>query len=332
MPTRPRRRAPAPAAARDDLQSAEAALDALVQALAPDPDRQFGAALAAAVRAAGADTELAARVTAIRERLLARRYGPAAAPAEDASLAAEAHEVVRRLGGSLRGWRGRGVAVGLMLGAALIGRLEAQNPAPEQLYASGALHAAADGFARRAAAEPAVAGHWYNLGAAYYRLGQAGRAEAAWLRARRLEPREPSVRRALELTPPPDVASARWTWSPPVTPEELLLLGALGWIVGWLGWVLRPRVRDRWLVLLVFAGSAVAGGLALRAWYRRPLAIVLDPATLRLSPHGRAPALSPVEGGSAVRIVGWAPGWVLVRAAGGREGWVPDAAVAAVGG
>jgi hypothetical protein len=91
-------------------------------------------------------------------------------------------------------------------------------------------------------------------------------------------------------------------------------------------------VRDRWLVLLVFAGSAVAGGLALRAWYRRPLAIVLDPATLRLSPHGRAPALSPVEGGSAVRIVGWAPGWVLVRAAGGREGWVPDAAVAAVGG
>jgi tetratricopeptide (TPR) repeat protein len=327
-PTRPKRRRWVEA--RSDLRSAEEALDDLVQALAPDPDRRFGAALAAAVRAAGADADLAARVTAVRERLLARRYGPAAPAAEDARLAAEAHEVVRRLGGSLRGWRGRGATVLLLLGVAGARALAAQNPAPEQLYESGALHAAADGFARRAAAEPAVAAHWYDLGATYYRLGAVGRAEAAWLRARRLAPREPSVRRALELTPPPDVASARWAWSPPVTPEELLVLGALGWLAGWIGWILRPRARERWLVLLVFAGAAVLGGLSLRAWYRRPLAIVLDPATLRLSPHGRAPALAPLDGGSAVRVVGRAPGWVLVRAAGGREGWIPAAAVAAV--
>jgi hypothetical protein len=85
-------------------------------------------------------------------------------------------------------------------------------------------------------------------------------------------------------------------------------------------------------VLLVFAGAGVLGGLALRAWYRRPIAIVLDDATLRLSPHGRAPAIVPVERGSAVRVVGHARGWVLVRAAGGREGWMPDGAVAAIGG
>jgi hypothetical protein len=177
-----------------------------------------------------------------------------------------------------------------------------------------------------------VAAHWYDLGAAYYRLGANGRAEAAWLRARRLAPRELTIRRALALTPPPDAASARWTWSPPVTPEELLLLGAAGWLAGWLGWLLRPRARDRWLALLVFSGIGIGGGLLLRAWYRRPLAIVLDPVTLRVSPHGRAPALGPVEGGSAVRLVGHRPGWVLVRAAGDREGWIPDGAVAAVGG
>jgi hypothetical protein len=96
--------------------------------------------------------------------------------------------------------------------------------------------------------------------------------------------------------------------------------------------VARPRVRDRWLVLLVFAGAAVLGGLALRSWYHRPLAIVLDASTLRLSPHGRAPAVGPVEPGSAVRVLEGAAGWVLVRAGGGREGWLPDAAVAAVGG
>jgi len=321
-----RRRQPAD---NRDLGSVAAALDELIVSLAPDPDRRFGPALAAAVRAAGADAELAARVAAVREQLLARRYGPAGTSAEDKRLTAEASEVVRRLGGSLRGRRSAAV---LLLVMALGGRLAAQNPAPEQLYESGAVHAAADGFARRAAEEPAVAGHWYNLGAAYYRLGEPGRAEAAWLRAQRLDPRNPSVRRALELTPPPDVASARWTWSPPVTPEELLLGGAAGWILGWLGWILRPRIRERWLVLLVFAGAAVTGGLALRAWYGRPIAIVLDDATLRLSPHGRAPAIVPVEGGSAVRIAGHARGWLLVRAAGGREGWLPDAAVAAIGG
>ena len=155
-------------------------------------------------------------------------------------------------------------------------RLAAQNPAPEQLYESGALRAAAEGFSRRAAAEPAVAGHWYNLGATYYRLGAPGRAEAAWLRARRLDsargiraarPRAHAARRTL--------ASSRWTWSPPVTPEELLLVGAIGWIarLARLGRCGRAPAIGGWSC----SSSPVRGrrgGLALRAWYRRPLAIV----------------------------------------------------------
>jgi hypothetical protein len=117
-----------------------------------------------------------------------------------------------------------------------------------------------------------------------------------------------------------------------VTPEELLLLGSLGWVVGWLGWWFRPRARDRWSVLLVFALCGMVGGMALRAWYRRPLAVVLDRTTLRVSPHGLAPAVAPLDPGSAVRIVRHAPGWLLVRAPGDREGWVAEEAVAAVGG
>ncbi|HEX3274616.1 MAG TPA: hypothetical protein VHR43_07165 [Gemmatimonadales bacterium] len=335
---RPRRRRRRPATAAEpvgELRAAESALDQLIITLSPDPDRRFGPALTAAVRAAGADAELAARVATVRERLMARRYGPGAPSEDDPALAAEAREVAARLGGSLRGrrWRmGTPVAIAALLLSGWPGRLAAQNPMPESLYQSGALRGAADGFAQRAAAEPAVAAHWYNLGAAYYRLGEPGRAEAAWLRARRLDPRQPSVRRALALVPPPDVASTRWTWSPPVTPEELLLAGGTLWLVGWIGWAAMPRVRDRWLVLLVFAGAALLAGLALRAWYRQPVAIVLDPVTLRLSPHGQAPTVAPVEGGSAVRIERRSRGWLLVRAGGGREGWLPDAAVAAIGG
>ena len=77
-----------------------------------------------------------------------------------------------------------------------------------------------------------------------------------------------------------------------MTPEELLLGGGLAWIAGWLGWALRPRARERWLVVLVLAGAALLGGLGLREWYRRPLAIVLrrHPAHVTSRPRSRARA------------------------------------------
>jgi cytochrome c-type biogenesis protein CcmH/NrfG len=329
-PLRHRRRV-APPPAETGLRAAEETLNAVVRGLVPDPDHRSRAGLAAAVRAAGADAETASRLAAIRERLLARRYGPPGILTEDAALTAEVEELVTRLGGSLRGWRRSGTAVGLFL-ALVFGSAGAQAPPPERLYESGALRAAAEGFARRAEVEPAVAANWYDLGAAYYRLGAKGRAAAAWTRARRLDPREPTITRALRLTPPPDAVSARWLWSPPVTAEELLLLGALGWIGGWIGWALRPRLRDRVTILLVLGAAAMVGGFALRLWYQRPIAIVLDQTTLRLSPHGRAPAVGPLEAGGAVRIVREERGWSLIRAAGSKEGWIQSDAIVPIGG
>jgi cytochrome c-type biogenesis protein CcmH/NrfG len=328
----PRVRRRAAPVTRSGLRYAEQELDELLAMLVPEGERWSSAAIIAAIRAAGADPELAARVSHTRDRLLARRYGPESVIGEDAKLAAEVRDIVARLGGAVKSWRRPGTAAGLL--ALLVGAatLQAQAPPPERLYESGSLRAAADAFDRRVETNPAVAEQWYNLGATYYRMGQKGRAAAAWLEARRLAPREASVRRALELTPPPDLTSARWTWSPPVTPEELLLVGSAGWIVAWLGWALRPRVRDRWTILLVFAACGILGGLALRAWYRRPVAILVDSATLRLSPHGLAPAIAPVDGGSAVLLLRRTPGWALVRAGGAREGWVPADAVAVVGG
>ena len=327
---RPRRTRRRPPPVVSGLRGVEEELDAMVRGLVPDPDHRTRAGLATAVRAAGADAETATRLAAAREQLLSRRYGPGPAAEEDAALVTEVQELLRRLGGSLRGWRS-GSAVVLAIGL-LTGRLTAQSPPPERLYESGALRAAAEGFSRRAEQDPAVAAHWYDLGAAYYRLGFKGRAAAAWIRARRLEPREPTIRRALRLTPPPDEGSARWIWSPPVTSEELLLLGAAGWLMGWIGWATRPRARRRWAVLLALAAAVGLAGFGLRAWYRQPVGIVLDPTTLRVSPHGRAPSLGPLDAGGAVRIIRRDRGWMLVRATGSREGWVAADAVAAIGG
>ena len=328
--TLPRRRPRAAPVA--DLRRAEEELDAIVRTLVPDLDRRSGLGLAAAVRAAGADAALAARVATARERLLAHRYGPGAAAAEDAALAEEVRDLASRLGGSLRGWSTRGMLVAPLVALLFAAAAQAQAPSPEALYADGSLRAAAEGFARRAVSEPSVAAHWYNLGATYYRLGEDGRARAAWLEAKRLSPRAGAVTQALRLTPPPDATSSRWSWSPPVSPEELLLLGSLGWIAGWLGWTLRPRVRERWLVLLVFSAAGVVAGLGLRQWLQRPIGVVLQRTTLRVSPHGLAPTVASIESGSAVRIIRETPGWVMVEVPGAQRGWLADEAVAAVGG
>ena len=98
-----------------DLGGAEKELDAVLGTLVPDPDQRSGAHLRAAITAAGADADLAAKVAAAQERLLALRYGPAGPRVEDPRLAVEVRDLVRRLGGSLRGWAGRGAAVVLFV-------------------------------------------------------------------------------------------------------------------------------------------------------------------------------------------------------------------------
>jgi hypothetical protein len=91
-------------------------------------------------------------------------------------------------------------------------------------------------------------------------------------------------------------------------------------------------VRERWGVILVFSAGAALAGVALRVWYERPVAVVLDQTTLRLSPHGRAPVIGPLEEGSALRVLRQGLGWTLVRAPGEREGWVASDAIASIGG
>ena len=208
----------------------------------------------------------------------------------------------------------------------------AQSPSPEELYREGSLARPP----RDSRAGPRKSPMSAPTGTI------SGRRSIA--RARRDAPRRRGPRRgasrharrgpirALRLTPPPDAASARWTWSPPVTPEELLLFGSLAWIAGWIGWALRPRLRERWLVLLVFGGLGVGG------WSGAPRLVPPAAGDRARSHLGTALAsrtgsrVAPLEPGGAVRILGHVPGWVLVRHAGDQQGWVADAAVARIGG
>jgi tetratricopeptide (TPR) repeat protein len=208
------------------------------------------------------------------------------------------------------------------------GPVAAQAPSAEALYEAGALRVAADSFARRAAAAPGVAAHWYNLGAAWYRAGADGKAIAAWTRAARLAPRHGVIAAARRLLPAPDAASERLLAVGLATPVEWGLAAAAAWSLAWLVVLMRRR-RLAWMVLGgVALALAVQAGLA---WRRAsiPLAVVAENATaVRVAPYGSAAPSATLDAGAAVVVARARGPWLEVWRDDGVRGWMLAAEVA----
>jgi hypothetical protein len=324
---RPRRTRPAEVARSDpgnNLASAERRLDAALRALVPSLAERDDGNLARALRRAGVEPAAAEELARLRDKLRAARFAPDGSTATQA-LMREVDAAVTGLGTAgrpgLRRWRRKVGAAMVLLLVAVPARSQTQAPA-EQLYEAGAYRAAASGFRHQAELEPDVPSRWLNLGDAAYRAGLDAQALAAWTRAARLAPRDPGIQRALLLIPPSDAASARWLWVAPFTPEELWLVGAVIWLVAWIGVLISRQFRGRWVVLLAGAGLLFAGSVALNSWYHKPVAVAAGNASLRLSPHELAPAVGEVPELGAVRVELVRGNWYRVTATGGQEGWM----------
>jgi hypothetical protein len=318
---------PAAPAPLTRLGQLEREFQALLASHVPDAPARDGDGLARALRAAGVDSAVADHVKRLRDRLRASRYGPRGL-GDAVELAAELEQVLRVLSGEPGGKGRRVVAVMVLVALVGLGRpTAAQAPSADALYDAGALRAAADSFAARAAAAPRVPAHWYNLGATLYRAGADGKATAAWVRAVRLAPRDPLVRRARELLPAPDAASEALLTTGLATPGEWALAAGLCWVAAWAA----VGARRRRSVVLGFSLLGVAtAGLAAREGLRRaqPLAIVLNAATpVRVAPYGGASPASMVEAGAALLVERRYGAWLEVRRADGVRGWVLAAEV-----
>lgn len=297
----------------------------MLDAHVPDSAARDGTALSQALRAAGVEGPVADHVVRLRERLRAARYGPAGI-GDAAELVAELQQVLRVLGGEP--WRRRRARAVVVLMAGLLGArlVAAQATGADGLYGAGALRAAADSFAARAAATPWEAAHWYNLGATLYRAGADGKAIAAWTLAARLAPRDPVILHGRTLLPPPDVASTDLLTVGPATPAEWGIVATVGWLALWVAVWRRRR--------LVMAGAAaftlVAVAFGATEWRRRarPLAVVVvADASVRAAPHGAATATSHIAGGGAVLLGRRYGRWVEVHRADGVAGWLRDVEV-----
>jgi len=290
----------------------------------PDAVARDGDGLAQALRAAGIESAVADHVMRLRDRLRASRYGPRGV-GDGAELEAELHQVLGVLGAERSTTRRRrSGALLVLLVCGFTAAARAQAPNAERLYEAGALRAAADSFARRAAQDSLTAAHWYNLGAALYRAGADGKAVAAWTLAARLAPRDRVIRRARALLPPPDASTELLLAVGPASPGEWALLAGLAWILCW-GVAVSGR---RPLVALGFAAVALVGAAAgVVEWQRRarPVAVILAAATpVRAAPYSSANAGTTLDPGAAAEIVGsFAAGrWLELARPDGIRGWV----------
>jgi hypothetical protein len=252
--------------------------------------------------------------------------------------------------------RGAWIAAAGVLGAVLAsGGAPARAETPEELFERG--NAAYENARYERAAEsyemvlnygirdPRVE---YNLGNAYFRLGELGRAILHYERAHRLDPVDPDILANLELArsrrfdrveAEEAAAVVRWTRSlqDRLGPDrQALVFLALLWVAAALTtWAsVRP---SGWSAAVGWALAAVTVAAALTAiswgvtWHRLEggrLAVVLEPAVEVLAGPGENNAsLFTVHEGLTLSVRSERPEWVQVSLPNGLNGWIPRAAL-----
>ncbi|MBI5864125.1 MAG: tetratricopeptide repeat protein [Planctomycetes bacterium] len=224
-----------------------------------------------------------------------------------------------------------------------ISRHDPQRAAQRYRESAAAYEALRSAGVRNAALE-------YNLGNAYFRLHDTGRAVLAYRRALAIDPSDP--RSAANL------AYARDRVEPFIKPtgsEELLhrlqflsrflsqnsrlWLAAAASVLGWVGLWIRLRTRVRaWMAtgLIAIGGSLVFGGsllLELHNAQNRPAAVVIAPGTVLRQGRGEgyeAAIKQTLGSGVEVVVLHERGDWCEVRLANGVSGWVPSPALAHV--
>ncbi|MBN2505413.1 MAG: tetratricopeptide repeat protein [Verrucomicrobia bacterium] len=216
--------------------------------------------------------------------------------------------------------------------------------AANQLYFEGRFAEAAAAYERMIDAGRASGVVWYNLGNAWYKAGQPGRAIAAYLRARELNPRDPDLRFNLRFVR--EKVTGRDVRADPAWRRVLRALTLNEWSRLWAavfwGWFvllmlreLRPAWRKPLHTASALAGTAtVLLAIALTAAWRLsrvPTAVVIrTEAVVRQGPLERSPVAFKLRDGSELVVQdqqeivdqGRTQQWLRIQDAGGRMGWL----------
>ena len=205
-----------------------------------------------------------------------------------------------------------------------------------KLYEEGKFAEAAAAYESLVQSRQVSAALYFNLGNAWFKSGQIGRAIAAYRQAEQITPRDPDLRANLQFarnqTPAPTLSPSRWQrWLGRLTLNEWTLLAA-GAVWLWLGllailqWrpALRPLLRGYVVTLAVLVALLfVCVAAALReARFTRTAIVIADEATVRYGPLAESPAAFTVHDGAELRVLDQKEEWLQVNAGPGRVGWL----------
>ena len=221
----------------------------------------------------------------------------------------------------------------------------AQDAAFEQanrLYEQGKYSEAATAYHRLLGTNATSATLYFNLGNAWFKAGQVGRALAAWRQAERIAPRDPDVRFNLEfgrkqVSGSSSLGSPKWKrWFSGLTLDAWsLAASAAFWLFFLLLAVRELRQSSRKMLTLP---AALAAGLFLCFATASVLAynqsriitgvVIVPQGVVRYGPLEESQVHFQLRDGSEVTVLDEKPGpasqppWVQIEDAARRRGWV----------
>ncbi len=237
----------------------------------------------------------------------------------------------------------------LGIGAGVVGA--ADGPAGDFFrgnasYADGRYADAAAAYEQVAAGGVGSAPLWFNLGNAWLKAGDVGRAVAAYERARRLAPRDPDVQANLrfareeakvEAAPPPLAARLLVPLAFWATSDELLVLASVAWWVLWLLlaaarlWPMQQRGAVRGAIVaglvLVIAGSAAVWRIGTVDARQAAVVTAGRDVTVRFEPSASGTAHFEAPPGTLLDVLAERDAWVQVARDDGVRGWIERSAI-----
>lgn len=311
---------------------------------------------AARLQAAGVDTAVVDRVRGFFAACEHARFAPGAVTSTDIETTlAQAETLLRDLERTRRIKVSAAAAVAiatLALGGGMSAQAVATDDNPTALFFRANALYSAEQYAEAsslyekvlAAGVESGAVH-YNLGNAYFKAGEVGRAVLSYERASRLMPSDPDLASNLayarELAGDAPVESIATRVLFPLAgrldTDRLLLLAALGWWAALLALAvarLVPAVESalRWTagaaaLLLVLGLSSAAYRYRTLELPRWSVVTAATETTVRYEPSSGGTAFFAARPGTVLRVLGEREGWLQVAGRDGRRGWIEAVAV-----
>jgi tetratricopeptide (TPR) repeat protein len=251
--------------------------------------------------------------------------------------------------------RGVGIAITLVVWLGLAGSAQAT---PAELFARAGQEYDAGDYARAALLYDSLrregfgnAAVYFNLGNAYFRAGDVGRAIWAYRTAGHLAPRDPdieanltvarlSARDRIEAVTPGFTKQVWRAASGLLSLREGSRLVSLLWVALWFViaiWLFYPRLRHiinpllKPLVVLWAAAALILLARYLEVSNTLPAVVVAAETEALSGPGGDADVVFSGHAGLECVVRGERADYFLVELANGRVGWVPAADLALIG-